>query len=62
VKNLKVFAENIKWELVYDPIEEKGALRTQNKEHLLNLADAMADKLLQKEQQGISEPSDAAID
>ncbi len=46
VKNLKVFAENIKWELVYDPVEEKGALRKQNKEHLLSLADAMADKLL----------------
>jgi flavorubredoxin len=46
VKNLKVFAENIKWEMVYDPVEEKGAIRAENKQHLLNLADAMADKLL----------------
>jgi flavorubredoxin len=46
VKNLKVFAEKIKWELVYEPVEEKGALRRENKEHLLSLADAMADKLL----------------
>lgn len=46
VKNLQTFAENIKWELVYQPIEEKGALKPDNKEELLNLADAMADKLL----------------
>ena len=46
VKNLQTFAENIKWELVYQPIEEKGALKTDNKEELLKLADAMADKLL----------------
>jgi flavorubredoxin len=46
VKNLKVFAENIKWELVYDPIEELGALKKENREQLLKLADAMADKLL----------------
>jgi flavorubredoxin len=46
VKNLQTFAENIKWELVYQPIEEKGALKPDNKEELLKLADAMADKLL----------------
>jgi flavorubredoxin len=46
VKNLKTFAENIKWELVYNPVEEKGALKTNNKEELVKLADAMADKLL----------------
>jgi flavorubredoxin len=46
VKNLKLFAEKIKWELVYDPVEELGALKKDNKEHLLKLADAMADKLL----------------
>jgi flavorubredoxin len=45
VKNLKVFAEKIKWELVYDPIEEKGALKPGNREQLVKLADAMADKL-----------------
>jgi flavorubredoxin len=46
VKNLKTFAENIKWELVYNPVEEKGALKPNSKEELLKLADAMADKLL----------------
>ena len=48
VKNLQTFAENIKWELVYNPIEEKGALKPNNTEELLKLADAMADKLLQE--------------
>ncbi len=46
VKNLMTFAEDIKWELVYNPIEEKGALKPNNREELLKLADAMADKLL----------------
>ena len=46
VKNLETFAENIKWELVYKSIEEKGALKPDNREELLKLADAMADKLL----------------
>jgi len=46
VKNLQTFAENIKWELVYQPIEEHGALKSNNSEELLKLADAMADKLL----------------
>jgi len=48
VKNLQTFAENIKWEMVYQPIEEKGALKPDNREELLKLADAMADKLLSK--------------
>lgn len=46
VKNLLTFAEKIKWDLVYNPIEEKGALKPNNREELLKLADAMADKLL----------------
>jgi len=46
VKNLITFAENIKWELVYQPVEEKGALKPATKEELLKLADAMADKLI----------------
>ena len=46
VKNLETFAENIKWELVYQPIEEKGSLKPGNHEELIKLADAMADKLL----------------
>ena len=47
VKTLKTFAEKIKWEVVYDPIEEKGAIKTKSKEELIKLADAMADKLLE---------------
>ena len=46
VKNLKIFAEKIKWETVGEPIEEKGALKASSKVELENLADAMADKLL----------------
>ncbi len=47
VKNLKTFAEKIKWELVHDPIEEKGALKANNKEELIKLADSMADRLFE---------------
>ncbi len=47
VKNLKTFAENIKWEMVYEPIEEKGNMKVQTQEELIKLADAMADKLLE---------------
>lgn len=46
VKNLMKFAENIKWDLVYDPIEEKGALKKDKFEQCIALANAMADKLL----------------
>ncbi len=46
VKNLKTFAENIKWDLVYDPIEEKGNMKPNTSEELIKLANAMADKLL----------------
>ncbi|WP_423127357.1 FprA family A-type flavoprotein [Gaoshiqia sp. Z1-71] len=46
VKNLKKFAENIKWELVYDPVEEQGALKKDKYERCIELANAMADKLL----------------
>ncbi len=46
VKNLKTFAENIQWEMVHEPVEEKGALKPNNREELIKLADAMADKLL----------------
>ena len=47
VKNLKTFAENIKWEMVYEPIEEKGNMKPNTTEELIKLADAMADKLLE---------------
>lgn len=46
VKNLMKFAENINWDLVYDPIEEKGALKKDKFEKCIELANAMADKLL----------------
>ena len=47
VKNLKLFAEKIKWELVHEPVEEKGALKPATREHLIKLADAMAGKIQQ---------------
>lgn len=47
VKNLKTFAEKIKWEQVYEPIEEKGNLKMNTQQELINLANAMADKLLE---------------
>lgn len=46
VKNLKTFAEKIKWEMVGEPIEEKGNMKAGTSEELIKLADAMADKLL----------------
>jgi flavorubredoxin len=47
VKNLQKFAENIKWELVYQPVEEKGTLKKDKFEQCIGLANAMADKLLE---------------
>jgi len=46
VKNLMNFAENIKWELVYNPVEEKGSLKKDKFGQCIELANAMADKLL----------------
>jgi flavorubredoxin len=45
VKNLMAFAEKVKWEMVGQPIEEKGALKADTRESLIQLADAMAEKL-----------------
>jgi flavorubredoxin len=45
VKNLMTFAEKMKWEMVYKPVEEKGSLKTETCDDLLKLADAMAEKL-----------------
>lgn len=45
VKNLMKFAENINWDLVYDPVEEKGALKADKFQMCIELANAMADKL-----------------
>jgi len=46
VKNLMVFAEKIKWELVAPPVEEKGSLKEACYNECIGLADAMAEKLL----------------
>ena len=46
VNNLKKFADMIKWEMVYDPVEEKGALKADKFRMCIELGDAMADKLL----------------
>ena len=46
VSNLKKFAENVKWEMVYEPVEEKGSLKKDKFEMCVNLGNAMADKLL----------------
>jgi flavorubredoxin len=46
VKNLKKFAENIKWEMVCEPVEVKGTMKAETEEGLVAMANAMADKLL----------------
>jgi flavorubredoxin len=46
VINLRKFAENIKWEMVYEPVEEKGILKADKFRMCIELADAMADRLL----------------
>jgi flavorubredoxin len=45
VKNLMQFAEKMKWEMVGQPIEEKGSLKAETRESLVRLADEMAKKL-----------------
>ena len=45
VKNLMAFADSIQWDLVHDPIEEKGNLKVSTREELIAMADAMADRL-----------------
>jgi flavorubredoxin len=47
VKNLQTFAEKIKWDMVYEPIEEKGNMKVATQDELIKLANAMADKLLE---------------
>ena len=46
VKNLQAFADKIKWELVSNPVEEKGTLKQEKFDQCIELANAMADKLL----------------
>jgi flavorubredoxin len=47
VNNLQKFAEMIKWEMVYEPVEEKGSLKADKFRMCIDMANAMADKLLQ---------------
>lgn len=47
VKNLQKFAEAIKWEMVGQPVEEKGTLKQAKFDHCIQLANAVADKLLE---------------
>ena len=47
VSNLKKFAENVKWELVYEPVEEKGALKRDEFQKCIELANAMSVKLME---------------
>jgi flavorubredoxin len=46
VKNLMKFADTCGWELVADPVEEKGALKGDKYQKCIDLANAMADKIL----------------
>ncbi len=46
VKNLMKFADSCGWELVSDPVEEKGALKAEKYQKCIDLANAMADKIL----------------
>ncbi|HZL09899.1 MAG TPA: FprA family A-type flavoprotein [Prolixibacteraceae bacterium] len=46
VKNLQKFADNIKWELVHESVEEKGTLKKDKFDQCVELANTMADKLL----------------
>jgi flavorubredoxin len=47
VKNLEKFAEDIKWEVVNPSVEEKGTLKSDKFQESLNLANVMADKLVE---------------
>ena len=46
IKNLKKFAERIKWRLVGEPVEEKGRLQNLEFDRCLDIANAMADRIL----------------
>ncbi|MCX6222816.1 MAG: FprA family A-type flavoprotein [Bacteroidia bacterium] len=46
VSNLKRFAEHMNWETIYEPVEEKGALKQEKFQLCVELANTMADKLL----------------
>jgi len=46
VNNLMTFADSIKWDLVYEAVEEKGAIKISTRDQLVELANAMADRLV----------------
>ena len=49
VSNLKKFSDSMHcmgWETVYEPVEEKGSLKPEKFQMCIDLANAMADKLL----------------
>jgi flavorubredoxin len=46
VSNLNKFAEHMNWESVYESVEEKGSLKPDKFQKCIELANAMADKLL----------------
>jgi flavorubredoxin len=48
VKNLQKFSEEIQWEVVGEPLEEKGAMKPDHFSRYVDLANAIADKLLEK--------------
>lgn len=45
VKNLELFSQSIKWDIVNPAVEEKGALKSDKYEEAVALANAMANKL-----------------
>jgi len=45
VNNLMAFAEKVKWNLVYNPVEGKGSVKAETSDELMRLADAMVQKL-----------------
>lgn len=47
VKNLVKFAEEIQWEMVGNPLEEKGAMKADHFDLYVGLANAIADKVLE---------------
>jgi flavorubredoxin len=50
VKNLMNFAEEIQWELVGEPLEEKGAMKQDHFDRYISLANSVADKLLENQE------------
>jgi flavorubredoxin len=47
VKNLEKFSEAIKWDVINPSVEEKGTLKSDKYQESLDLANSMADKLIE---------------